>query len=368
MESVRWLEGHVAWTFRRPSRAARRAFAEQHALGIGVLTLRGTGGGLPIEAEKSFAGVILEQGLARFDATKRVLPLASVTVAAAVCLRPEPNPDDIGAVWELTITGPDGVHWTVRGPWLYLAHLGTLAGWPQPDERAPTWVPVPAAGGYRGNDVAPLAWTYVPQTRWCQRVLEFVSLVGGALVGLVYGWWKAFDADLSGNLATLVMGLIGGGAGLLVFIGVRKGRLWAPFSRFGSVRMRGTGGGIPTASGGAWFRVEVGARKATFHTGLRTVELPLTQAKVVAARRVGWPRRDPRSADSLWELDLEGPGIAWTIRGRWIRLAVLGGLGDWPEPSEVFPGAHPAIPPAPDTSPPPTEPPSSSTFERYPTA
>ncbi|MEJ5944528.1 hypothetical protein WDZ17_04370 [Pseudokineococcus basanitobsidens] len=59
------------------------------------------------------------------------LPLPDLTVAAATCHDRYRRRRRASAVWSLEVTGPQA-RATITGPWLALAWLAHLAGWPEP--------------------------------------------------------------------------------------------------------------------------------------------------------------------------------------------------------------------------------------------
>ena len=59
------------------------------------------------------------------------VPLDQLRVAGALHRGRSRRPGHAGAPWELALSGPDSAL-TLDGPWLSLAWLGHLAGWPEP--------------------------------------------------------------------------------------------------------------------------------------------------------------------------------------------------------------------------------------------
>ncbi|HBY23942.1 MAG: hypothetical protein WAV45_01345 [Propionibacteriaceae bacterium] len=137
MNSVRWLEGHVTWTFEpsTPEERSRLAGAVRDGT-LGRVAVRGSGGGLPSEAATRSLGIDVCTDKAVLVASTEPLPLAGLAIQAAVC-RHAPADRAIDTVWELDLSGPGEERWTVRGRWLLLAQLGYLGGWPEPTHQAP---------------------------------------------------------------------------------------------------------------------------------------------------------------------------------------------------------------------------------------
>ena len=100
----------------------------------------------------------------------------------------------------------------------------------------------------------------------------------------------------------------------------------------GTVSVAGTGGGMP-AKYPATQVLSIYQDRACIQPGPVEVELPLRGLAVVGARRVGlrWTRR--KAADAVWMVQVRGDGMDLTFRGRWLMLAQLGTLGQWPEPA-----------------------------------
>jgi hypothetical protein len=61
----------------------------------------------------------------------QILPLQELQLIAAHCPDRLWFPKCATAEWELALSHSDAVVW-VSGPWLTLAWLGLLAGWPEP--------------------------------------------------------------------------------------------------------------------------------------------------------------------------------------------------------------------------------------------
>ncbi|MBK9159307.1 MAG: hypothetical protein IPM11_14580 [Micropruina sp.] len=336
MLAVKWLENDAAWTFRRPSDTVRERLGATFDGSCGRFSVRGVGGGLPEEARLSFVGVELEKRTVIVAKGGHRLSLEGLTVDAASCRRPAPKPQSVEALWELTVSGPDGVRWTIRGPWLVLAYLGALAGWPEPTEQPPAWKALPIAEDNRDLEVAELAWNPLPEAAWRQVGRDALWGLAGVPFSLAFPVLLTVMGRLSAGALlrdAWVYALFGWVPG---FVMARHMSSWGPVSRLGTVKLSGRGGGLPESSSTWWLPVDVGSTQASLALEGTQIVLPLAKVRPVAARRVGLPRLRTRAADAVWELDVAGPAIRWTIRGPWIRLAQLAQLGDWWEPT---PGA-----------------------------
>lgn len=140
MNSVRWLEEHVTWTFEHSTPEERRRLAGAVREGtLGRVAVRGSGGGLPAEAATRSLGIDLCTDKAVLVGSREPLPLEGLVIQAAVCRRAHAD-RAIDTVWELDLSGPGEQRWTVRGRWLLLAQLGYLGSWPEPSPHAPSSV------------------------------------------------------------------------------------------------------------------------------------------------------------------------------------------------------------------------------------
>jgi hypothetical protein len=101
---------------------------------LGFVSVWGRGAGLPaVFPSKQPVSVYVDRVTIRPGLIEMALPLGALKLNSAQRRGPRwRRRKAFDALWELHLTGRD-TDLRIRGPWLLLAHLGTLGDWREPD-------------------------------------------------------------------------------------------------------------------------------------------------------------------------------------------------------------------------------------------